>query len=79
MSGLLLLKYLTAALTVSIAFAGSWFFEFTKTDKETGKRSLTRVGGVACFAAVLSLFGAAASTVCRTTEAQLTFSRRSRN
>jgi len=42
MSGLLLLKYLTAALTVSIAFAGSWFFEFTKTDRKRQTLSNSR-------------------------------------
>jgi hypothetical protein len=41
---LLVLKYVSAALTVGITFAGSWFFDFTATDKSSGKRSLTPWG-----------------------------------
>jgi hypothetical protein len=41
---LLLLKYFTTALSVAIAFAGSWLFEYTKKDETTGRRSLTPAG-----------------------------------
>ena len=62
MSGLLLLKYVTSILTVGIGFIGSWFFEFTVTDKDTGKRSLTPFGKGAFAASTLSLILAAVST-----------------
>src|SRR5262245_55761122 len=52
---ILILKYLTWALTVGTAFAGSWFFEFTKTDKDTGRRSLTPWGRRGIVFAALSL------------------------
>lgn len=35
------LKYLVWILTVGTAFLGSWFFEYTTTDKETGRKKLT--------------------------------------
>lgn len=38
---MMLLKYLSWMLTVGTAFVGSWFFEYTTTDKETGRKKLT--------------------------------------
>lgn len=37
----MLLKYLSWILTVGTTFVGNWFFEFTTTDKETGRKKLT--------------------------------------
>jgi hypothetical protein len=60
---LLILKYVSAALTVGITFAGSWFFEFTKTDPSSGKRSLTPWGQRAIVFAFISLVCAGVATV----------------
>src|SRR5580704_7281549 len=60
---LLILKYVTSAITVGTAFAGTWFFEFTKTDKDTGRRSLTPWGRRAIVFAATSLACAAFLTV----------------
>lgn len=49
-------------MTVGTAFAGSWFFEFTKTN-DNGKRSLTKWGRRAIVFAALSLVLALVSTV----------------
>lgn len=57
------IKYLSWILTVGTAFIGSWFFEFTNTDKETGKRSLTRWGKRGIVFASLALILAFMSTV----------------
>lgn len=38
---MIVLKYLSWMLTVDTAFVGSWFFEYTITDKETGRKKLT--------------------------------------
>jgi hypothetical protein len=54
-TGLFLLKYLSWALTIGIPFVSTWFFDFTKTDKETGKKSLTPVGAKAIYLAGLAL------------------------
>lgn len=37
----MVLKYLSWMLTVGTTFVGTWFFEYTTTDKETGRRKLT--------------------------------------
>ncbi|RVQ59536.1 hypothetical protein [Sinorhizobium medicae] len=60
---LLTLKYLSSALAVGTAFAGSWFFEFTETDKDTGKRTLTLWGRRGIIFAFLTLLLAATTTV----------------
>lgn len=41
---IMLVKYLSWMLTVGTAFVGSWFFEYTTTDKETGRKKLTAWG-----------------------------------
>lgn len=66
---LLVLKYVTWALTVGTAFAGSWLFEFTKVDKDTGKRTLTTWGRRGIVFAGLSLVCAFILTVWMDREA----------
>lgn len=41
---MMVLKYLSWMLTVGTAFVGSWFVEYTTTDRETGRRKLTMWG-----------------------------------
>lgn len=52
---LIVLKYLTWFLSVGTAFVGAWFFEFTITDKDTNRRSLTQWGKRAIIVAGLAL------------------------
>jgi hypothetical protein len=66
---LLVLKYVTWALTVGTAFAGSWLFEFTKVDKDTGKKALTAWGRRGIVFAGLSLVCALVLTIWTDREA----------
>lgn len=38
---MIVLKYLSWILTVGTAFVGSWFLEYTTTDRDTGRKKLT--------------------------------------
>lgn|GEM_PF-2948000 len=58
-----ILKYASVAFAVGVTFVGTWFYEFTTTDKETGRRSLTPWGRRAVVVAVLSLAMAGVSTL----------------
>ena len=48
-------KYILLALTNLLAFAGAWLFAFTETDKDTGRKTLTKWGKVALPAALVLL------------------------
>jgi len=65
MSGLVLivLKYLTSLMTVAVTVAGEWFFDFTRTDKDTGRKNLTKWGRRAILVAACSLCLAAITTI----------------
>lgn len=41
MTWVMALKYLSWILTVGTAFVGSWFLEYTTSDKDTGRKTLT--------------------------------------
>lgn len=62
-TGLIALKYLAWLLTVGIPFVGTWFFDFTTTDKATGKKTLTAVGAKVIYLSALSLVCALAVSV----------------
>lgn len=54
-TGIMILKYLSWMLTVGTAFVGSWFLEYTRTDKQTGQKTLTAWGRRGIVFAGLSL------------------------
>jgi hypothetical protein len=60
---MLFLKYLTWVLTVGLAFAGAWLFEFAKADPVTGRKKLTPWGRRGIVVAALSSLFALATTV----------------
>ncbi len=60
---LLIVKYGSTFIALGVAFAGSWFFEFTSTDRETGKRRLTFWGKRAIIFASISLGCSIVSTI----------------
>lgn len=60
---LLIAKYASTFIALGVAFAGSWFFEFTSTDKETGKRKLTYWGTRAIIFASIALVCSIVSTI----------------
>ncbi|MHA7773882.1 hypothetical protein [Roseibium sp. M-1] len=49
-----ILKYISWALTISIPFAGAWFFQYTKNDEKNGRKKITKFGFVAF---ILSIIG----------------------
>ena len=62
-SWLTVLKYVSWLLTAGIPFVGSWFFEFTTTDKETSRKRLTAWGRRGVIFASLALVISLALTV----------------
>ncbi len=60
---LLVAKYTSTFIALGVAFSGSWFFEFTSTDKETGKRKLTYWGKRAIIFASIALGCSIVSTI----------------
>ncbi|PSH65157.1 hypothetical protein [Phyllobacterium sophorae] len=60
---LLILKYIVAGLSFGVAFAGAWFFEYTTTDKDTGRRKLTHWGKRAIVFTVLAAMIAGLSSI----------------
>ncbi len=60
---LLVMKYASTFLALGVAFAGSWFFEFTTTDKESGRRTLTKWGTRAVIFASAALICSVVSTI----------------
>lgn len=60
---MMVLKYLSWMLTVGTAFVGSWFVEYTTTDRETGRRKLTVWGRRGIFLAGLGLVCSLALTL----------------
>ena len=51
-----ILKYSSWILTILISFSGAWFFQFTITNKNNNRRSLTKFGKVAFVFASIVLF-----------------------
>lgn len=60
---LLIAKYASTFIALAVAFAGSWFFEFTSLDKETGTRKLTFWGKRAIIFASIALGCSIVSTI----------------
>lgn len=56
-------KYLGLVLTAGTAFVGSWFLEYTTTDKDTGRRKLTVWGRRAIFFAALAIITSISANV----------------
>lgn len=58
------LKYLGLVLTAGTAFVGSWFLEYTTTDKDTGRKKFTVWGRRAIFFATLAITTSILASVC---------------
>jgi len=66
----MILKYVLLALTNILAFAGAWVFAFTETDKQSGRKKLTKWGKIALPVAFLLLIAGFGLTIYDDAESQ---------